>query len=145
MTFVASEWWILWKLGLNYLVLYLYYLKCPFYYWVYLTIIDIYTDLRSADNKYDFRPYVSFTGFAFYIARDLHALWNMCCVCANQCYKENKRNFKTVKFTASGQVITITCDCVATYFHFNHYRNTLLIWSIHILNSWFLITCVNRT
>ena len=24
--------------------------------------------LRSADNKHDFRPYVSFTGFAFYIA-----------------------------------------------------------------------------
>ena len=31
--------------------------------------------------------------------------------CANQCFKENKQNFKTVKFTASGQVITITCDC----------------------------------
>ena len=27
-----------------------------------------YTDIRSADNKHDFRPYVSFTGFAFYIA-----------------------------------------------------------------------------
>ena len=26
-----------------------------------------YSDLRSADNKHDFRPYVSFTGFAFYI------------------------------------------------------------------------------
>ena len=26
------------------------------------------SDLRSADNKHDFRPYVSFTGFAFYIA-----------------------------------------------------------------------------
>ena len=25
-------------------------------------------DLRSADNKHDFRPYVSFMGFAFYIA-----------------------------------------------------------------------------
>ena len=25
-------------------------------------------DLRSADNRHDFRPYVSFTGFAFYIA-----------------------------------------------------------------------------
>ena len=31
--------------------------------------------------------------------------------CASQCFNENKRNFKTVKFTASGQVITITCDC----------------------------------
>ena len=27
-------------------------------------------------------------------------------------FKENKRNFKTVKFTASAQVTTITCDCV---------------------------------
>ena len=27
-----------------------------------------YSDLRNADNKTDFRPYVSFTGFAFYIA-----------------------------------------------------------------------------
>ena len=27
-----------------------------------------YSDLRSADNKHDFRPYESFTGFAFYIA-----------------------------------------------------------------------------
>ena len=26
------------------------------------------SDLHSADNKHDFRPYVSFTGFAFYIA-----------------------------------------------------------------------------
>ena len=25
-------------------------------------------DLRSADNRHEFRPYVSFTGFAFYIA-----------------------------------------------------------------------------
>ena len=27
-----------------------------------------YIDLRSADNKHDFRPYVYFTRFAFYIA-----------------------------------------------------------------------------
>ena len=27
-----------------------------------------YSDLRSADNKHNFRPYVCFTGFAFYIA-----------------------------------------------------------------------------
>ena len=27
-----------------------------------------YSDLRSADNRHDFRPYVTFTGFAFYIA-----------------------------------------------------------------------------
>ena len=27
-----------------------------------------YSDLRNADNIHDFRPYVSFTGFAFYIA-----------------------------------------------------------------------------
>ena len=27
-----------------------------------------YSDLHNADNKHDFRPYVSFTGFAFYIA-----------------------------------------------------------------------------
>ena len=26
------------------------------------------SDLRSADNKHDFRPYVSIMGFAFYIA-----------------------------------------------------------------------------
>ena len=26
------------------------------------------SDLRSADNRHDVRPYVSFTGFAFYIA-----------------------------------------------------------------------------
>ena len=32
------------------------------------TIIDIYSDLRSADNRHDCRPHVSFTGFAFYIA-----------------------------------------------------------------------------
>ena len=25
-------------------------------------------DLRSADNRHDFRPYVPFTGFEFYIA-----------------------------------------------------------------------------
>ena len=30
--------------------------------------IGYYSDLRSADNRHDFRPYVSFTGFAFYIA-----------------------------------------------------------------------------
>ncbi len=30
--------------------------------------IGHYSDLRSADNRHDCRPYVSFTGFAFYIA-----------------------------------------------------------------------------
>ena len=27
----------------------------------------IYSDLRTADNRHNFRPYVSFKGFAFYI------------------------------------------------------------------------------
>ena len=27
-----------------------------------------YSDLRRADNRHDFRPYVTYTGFAFYIA-----------------------------------------------------------------------------
>ena len=30
--------------------------------------IGHYSDLRSADNRHDCRPYVSFTRFAFYIA-----------------------------------------------------------------------------
>ena len=34
----------------------------------FTTLSQTYSDLRSADNKNDFRPYVSFTGFAFYIA-----------------------------------------------------------------------------
>ena len=44
-------------------MLYISYLKCPF-----ITLSQTYNDLRRADNKHDFRPYVSFTGFAFYIA-----------------------------------------------------------------------------
>ena len=31
-------------------------------------ILSLHNDLRSAGNRHDVRPYVSFTGFAFYIA-----------------------------------------------------------------------------
>ena len=41
-------------------------------------------DLRIADNRHDFRPYVSFTGFAFYIALccgfDKHLYLTNCCL-----------------------------------------------------------------
>ena len=34
----------------------------------FITLVHRHSDLRSADNQHDARLYVSFTGFAFYIA-----------------------------------------------------------------------------
>ena len=42
---------------------------------VLLSLLHCRGDLRSADSIHDFRPYMSFTEFAFYIARDLHSLF----------------------------------------------------------------------
>ena len=54
MTVVTSDWWILGKSGHEYIVLNLSYLdlNVPLKYWVYHTIIDMYSDLRRADNRH---------------------------------------------------------------------------------------------